>query len=64
VISREIFFEDGRLSHGAKSDRSPQNTLLALLAPRRLAYLKKSHAPLSPTQLCQEIVPHLPLYAR
>ncbi len=27
----------------AKSDRSPQSTLLAPLAPRRLAYMEKSH---------------------
>ncbi len=37
---------------GGKSARIPQRTLVALLAPRRLAYLEKPHADsLSPTQL-------------
>jgi DNA polymerase I-like protein with 3'-5' exonuclease and polymerase domains len=35
------------VQRGAKSDRSPQSTLLALLAPRRLAYLKRPRTLLS-----------------
>src|SRR5215211_6274820 len=39
---------------GAKSARSPQSTLLALLAPHWLAYLEKSRALLSPTHHTRE----------
>ena len=48
---------------GDKIDRSPRSTLLALLAPRRLAHLEKYHAPLwKRRDECPEATPELVCY--
>jgi hypothetical protein len=45
----------------AKSDRSPFATILALLAPRRLAYVERAHALHSPTHYAKKTSSSLPL---